>query len=191
MFPAHHNSLPVRKILVTGFLAAGACTAMTTPAQAAPLTVPGIGTVDVPAVPAIPPLGAIAPPATAGIPDTLAPPPAGPTPEQRAVTYAESKIGAPYVWGATGPDTFDCSGLMQWAYQQAGVSIPRTSQTQEAAGASVGLNALQPGDLVFFYNGEHVGIYTGNGNVIHSPEPGDHVKTTPISAMPADTARRY
>ncbi|MFC9769585.1 C40 family peptidase, partial [Rhodococcus jostii] len=152
---------------------------------------PGIGTIDIPAVPAVPSLGDPAAPAPAGTPDTLAPPPAGPTPEERALTYAESKIGAPYVWGATGPDTFDCSGLMQWAYQQVGVDIPRTSQAQETAGDPVALDALRPGDLVFFSNGEHVGMYIGDGNVIHAPTSGDHVKSTPVGAMPANAARRY
>lgn len=179
MFTTHLAVLPVRKALATGLLVAGACAAFAGTAQAAPLIPPGVGSMDLPAG-----LGVSSP-------ADQAPPTADSTPEQRAVTYVESKVGAPYVWGATGPDTFDCSGLMQWAYEQVGVSIPRTSQAQETAGEPVDLDALRPGDLVFFYNGEHVGMYVGDGNVIHAPDAGDHVKSTPVSAMGADTARRY
>lgn len=191
MFPTHHTALPIRKILVTGFLVAGACTAFTSTAQAAPLTLPGIGTIDVPAGPALPSHTAPETPDPTATPDAPVPPSVGSSPEQRALTYAQGKLGAPYAWGASGPDTFDCSGLMQWAYQQVGIDIPRTSQDQETSGDRVALDALQPGDLVFFSNGEHVGMYTGDGTVIHAPTSGDHVKYTPVSAMTANTARRY
>ncbi|MCD2157893.1 C40 family peptidase [Rhodococcus cerastii] len=193
------TTLPIRKILATGLLAAAACTAFASTAQAAPLTLPGIGTIDIPTAPALPSLGAPAPagtqdaptPPSVGTSDAPATPSVSPSPEQRALTYAESKLGTPYVWGATGPDTFDCSGLMQWAFKQAGVDIPRTSQAQEASGEPVSLDALRPGDLVFFSNGEHVGMYSGDGTVIHAPTSGDHVKFTPVSAMTANGARRY
>ncbi|MDV6278822.1 C40 family peptidase [Rhodococcus erythropolis] len=193
MLTTHRTAhLPIRKILVTGFLVASACTAFTTTtAQAAPLTLPDIGTIDIPAGPTLPPLGAPEATTPAGTPDASSPPSADSSPEQHALTYAEGKLGAPYVWGASGPDTFDCSGLMQWAYQQVGIDIPRTSQAQETSGERVALDALQPGDLVFFSNGEHVGMYTGDGTVIHAPTSGDHVKFTPVSAMTANTARRY
>ncbi|MFJ9456087.1 NlpC/P60 family protein [Kitasatospora sp. NPDC101447] len=109
-----------------------------------------------------------------------------------AVAKAMSKQGSPYVWGATGPSTFDCSGLMLWAYGQAGVSLPRTSQEQGHYGTAVpGLAAAQPGDLVI-YGGDmhHVGMYIGNGMVVHAPHTGDVVKVMKADAMPINTIRR-
>ncbi len=96
-----------------------------------------------------------------------------------ATNAALSKQGSPYVWGATGPDSFDCSGLVQWAYKQAGVSLPRSTYSQETVGSSVSQSNLAPGDLIFFNGGEHVGIYIGNGNVVHAPTEGENVKVSP------------
>lgn len=111
---------------------------------------------------------------------------------QRVVDAARTKLGSPYVYGANGPSSFDCSGLVQWAYAQTGKSIPRTSGAQIAGGTPVPLNALQPGDIVGFYSGiSHVGIYIGNGQVIHAPTSGDVVKIAPMSYMPAVAAARY
>ncbi|OKJ10156.1 C40 family peptidase [Kitasatospora sp. CB01950] len=110
-----------------------------------------------------------------------------------AVSKALGKRGAPYVWGATGPGSFDCSGLMVWAYAQAGVSLPRTSQAQGSVGASVGTDwhNAQPGDLVVYYGDRHhVGMYIGGGMVVHAPHTGDVVKTMPVDAMPISTIRR-
>lgn len=109
----------------------------------------------------------------------------------RALAAAQSKIGAPYVWGATGPDSFDCSGLVQWAYAQAGVSIPRTTYDQAVGGAPVSRDELQPGDVVLYYGGEHVGIYVGGGDVVHAPTSGESVKRAPVDSMPYYLARRY
>ncbi|MDJ0108516.1 C40 family peptidase [Rhodococcus erythropolis] len=109
----------------------------------------------------------------------------------RALAAAESKIGAPYVWGATGPDSFDCSGLVQWAYAQAGVSIPRTTYDQAVGGAPISRDDLQPGDVVLYYGGEHVGIYAGGGEVLHAPTSGESVKRAPVDSMPYYLARRY
>lgn len=78
---------------------------------------------------------------------------------QAVANAAQSKIGSPYVWGATGPSSFDCSGLVQWSYKQAGVSVPRTSYDQVGGGTPVSKSNLQPGDVVGFYGSEHVGIY--------------------------------
>jgi cell wall-associated NlpC family hydrolase len=98
---------------------------------------------------------------------------------------SQSKIGAPYVWGATGPNSFDCSGLTSWAYAQAGVSIPRTSQSQASAGSRLGRSQLSPGDLVFFYSDlHHVGLYAGNGQILHAPKPGAYVRYESINNMP-------
>lgn len=102
-----------------------------------------------------------------------------------ALSAAKSKIGSPYVWGATGPSSFDCSGLTSWAYQQAGVSLPRTSQAQAGAGTQVGRGALAPGDLVIFYGDQHhIGFYAGNGQVLHAPKPGAGVRYESINNMP-------
>ncbi|MER5523927.1 NlpC/P60 family protein [Streptomyces sp. NPDC002677] len=108
-----------------------------------------------------------------------------------AVAYAYSKLGSPYVWGATGPNAFDCSGLAQAAYRSAGVSIPRTTYAQIDAGRRVSRSELQPGDLVFFYSGiSHVGIYIGNGQMIHAPNPSAPVRIAPIDEMPFAGATR-
>ncbi|MEU2793466.1 NlpC/P60 family protein [Streptomyces sp. NPDC007100] len=103
-----------------------------------------------------------------------------------ALSAAASKIGSPYVWGATGPSSFDCSGLTSWAYQQAGQSLPRTSQAQANAGTRIGSqSALKPGDLVLFYGDlHHIGLYAGNGQVLHAPKPGASVRYESINNMP-------
>ncbi len=102
---------------------------------------------------------------------------------QKAVDAALSQRGKPYGWGDTGPDSYDCSGLTQWAYAQAGISIPRTSGAQSTFGTPVPRAQLQPGDLVFFGSPVyHVGIYIGNGMMVHAPNTGDVVKVAPIQA---------
>ncbi|MFG2221786.1 NlpC/P60 family protein [Streptomyces sp. NPDC048644] len=103
-----------------------------------------------------------------------------------ALAAAQSKIGAPYVWGDTGPSSFDCSGLTSWAYQQAGQSLPRTSQAQAGAGTRIASqSALKPGDLVLFYGDlHHIGLYAGNGTVLHAPKPGASVRYESINNMP-------
>ncbi|MET9778769.1 NlpC/P60 family protein [Streptomyces sp. NPDC006367] len=117
-----------------------------------------------------------------------------PAPDSRAaaaVAYAYRKIGSPYVWGATGPNAFDCSGLTQAAYRAAGVSLPRTTYGQIDAGRRVSRSELRPGDLVFFYSGiSHVGIYVGNGRMIHAPNPSAPVRVAPVDQMPFAGATR-
>jgi cell wall-associated NlpC family hydrolase len=106
---------------------------------------------------------------------------------QAAIAAAVSKLGSPYVYGATGPGTFDCSGLTQWAYAQAGVSLPRTSQEQASAGTNVGTDIAnaQPGDLlVFFGDMHHVGLYVGGGQMIHAPHTGSVVRYESATVMP-------
>ncbi len=108
-----------------------------------------------------------------------------------AVSYAYSKLGSPYVWGATGPDAFDCSGLVQAAYRSAGISLPRTTYAQIDAGRRVSRSELLPGDLVFFYSGiTHVGLYIGDGRMIHAPNPSAPVRVAPIDEMPFAGATR-
>ncbi|MFB7662454.1 NlpC/P60 family protein [Kitasatospora sp. NPDC056138] len=102
-----------------------------------------------------------------------------------AIAFARSQLGKPYVWGATGPDAYDCSGLVQAAWQSAGVSLPRTTYAQIVAAPRVGRGQLHPGDLVFFYSGiSHVGLYAGNGRMIHAPRPGAPVRYESVDAMP-------
>ncbi|MGW5302467.1 NlpC/P60 family protein [Streptomyces griseoluteus] len=106
-----------------------------------------------------------------------------------ALAAARSALGRPYVWGASGPSGFDCSGLMQWSYARAGVQLPRTSQAQRDAGRRVPLSQARPGDLVIYRSdASHVAMYVGDGQVIHAPHPGaavryDRVGMLPISAV--------
>ena len=111
---------------------------------------------------------------------------------QAVVDAAMSRQGSPYVYGAAGPNAFDCSGLVYWAHAQAGKSIPRTSQAQLAGGRPVSLNALQPGDVIGYYPGvTHVGLYIGNGMVVHASTPGTPVGVVPMYSMPVVGAARF
>ncbi|AWZ09120.1 MULTISPECIES: C40 family peptidase [unclassified Streptomyces] len=102
-----------------------------------------------------------------------------------ALTYATAQIGKPYVWGAEGPASFDCSGLTSQAWAHAGRTIPRTSQEQWAQLPKVPLDELRPGDLVvYFPTATHVALYVGDGKVIQAPRPGAKVKVSPIAANP-------
>ncbi|WP_370466134.1 MULTISPECIES: NlpC/P60 family protein [unclassified Streptomyces] len=108
-----------------------------------------------------------------------------------AVAAARRALGKPYVWGANGPVGFDCSGLMQWAYAQAGVALPRTSQAQRYAGRHVPLSQARPGDLVTYRaDASHVGMYVGNGQVVHAPYPGASVRYDPVGMMPIASVTR-
>jgi peptidoglycan DL-endopeptidase CwlO len=109
---------------------------------------------------------------------------------QVAVDAALSRLGNPYRWGATGPNAFDCSGLMVWAWAQAGVSLPRTSSGQFAGVRRISRSELQPGDLVFAGSPSvhHVGMYIGNGQIVHSPYTG---ATVSIRSMNRPDIRGY
>ncbi|MGW7254059.1 NlpC/P60 family protein [Streptomyces sp. NPDC054834] len=103
------------------------------------------------------------------------------TKAEKAIAFARAQIGKPYVWGATGPGSYDCSGLTQAAWKAAGVSLPRTTYDQVNAGTTVSLADARPGDLVFFYDDvSHVGVYIGNGMMIHAPKPGAYVREESI-----------
>lgn len=119
--------------------------------------------------------------ALGGDPALRAPSQAG----DRAIGYAFDQLGKPYVWGAQGPDSFDCSGLTSQAWAHAGTVIPRTSEQQWAQLPHVPLALLRPGDLVIYFKGaSHVALYIGDGLVIQAPRPGSYVKVSPIAANP-------
>ncbi|MFE7386278.1 NlpC/P60 family protein [Streptomyces sp. NPDC057582] len=107
------------------------------------------------------------------------------TKAEKVLAFARDQIGKPYVWGATGPSSYDCSGLTQAAWKAAGVDIPRTTWDQVKIGTRIATADLQPGDLVFFYDDiSHVGIYKGDGMMIHAPKPGANVREESIYYMP-------
>lgn len=102
-----------------------------------------------------------------------------------AVSYAMAQVGDAYVYGAAGPSAFDCSGLTMMAWAQAGVSLPHSSSAQYSSGARVAASDLQPGDLVFYYSPiSHVGMYIGNGMIVHAANPGSGVTTAELYSMP-------
>lgn len=111
------------------------------------------------------------------------------------LSAAESKLGDPYEWAAAGPNAFDCSGLIQWAYQQAGIRLPRTSQEQRNAGTPISLAQAEPGDLITYsYPGEsgnptpgnHVGMFVSPGVMIDAPHTGADVRFDPIDTAHLD-----
>ena len=118
--------------------------------------------------------------ATGGVPADPAP---APNPRaQKAVDAALSQTGKPYQWGASGPDSYDCSGLTMWAWNQAGVSLPHNSGAQYNATPRVPRSDWQPGDLLFFGSPiHHVGMYIGNGQMVEAPYSGNRVRVVPAS----------
>ncbi|RBY84322.1 C40 family peptidase [Blastococcus sp. TF02A-26] len=105
---------------------------------------------------------------------------------QTAVDTAMAQVGKPYQYGGSGPDSFDCSGLTSFAYRAAGIELPRTSRDQATVGVPVDdVYALQPGDLLFFYSPvSHVGIYIGNGQMVHASTEGQPVSIVDAKDMP-------
>ncbi|MFG2680499.1 NlpC/P60 family protein [Streptomyces sp. NPDC048392] len=103
----------------------------------------------------------------------------------QAVGFAMAQIGKPYVWGAVGPSSYDCSGLTSAAWAAAGHPIPRTSQAQWGQLTRVSLSSARPGDLIIYYNdATHVGMYIGGGQIVHAPRPGRSITTAPAASMP-------
>lgn len=102
----------------------------------------------------------------------------------KAVDFALAQIGKPYVWGAVGPSSYDCSGLTSTAWAAAGHPIPRTSQAQWQGLTRVSLASVQPGDLIIYYDATHVGMYIGGGRIVHAPRPGRTVTIAPAASMP-------
>jgi cell wall-associated NlpC family hydrolase len=135
---------------------------------------------------ALTPLPALADAGGTTVGATTAAPAAAPTAAaQVAVDTALAQLGDPYVWGGAGPNAFDCSGLTQYAYGAAGVYLPHSSRMQAGIGTPVAYSDLQPGDLVFFYSPvSHVGMYIGNGQIVHAPTSGSVVQVVPLAYMP-------
>ena len=123
------------------------------------------------------------------LPAGYALPPGTPQAVQTAISYAVAQLGKPYIWGGTGPEGYDCSGLVMMAYQAAGIDIPRTTYQQVDAGTPVyGLSQLQPGDLLFTAGSDgsdsnpgHVGMYIGDNLIIQAPQTGEDIMLTPLA----------
>ena len=132
-------------------------------------------------------------PALAPAPSTAVAPnaPSGST-GQQVVALAKQHLGTPYVWGGESPGGFDCSGLMQWAYGQVGIDLPRVSRDQAKVGRAVSPADARPGDLVFFERGkvDHIGMYAGEGKWVVAPKAGDVVKIQNVDLSKATTIRR-
>jgi len=108
-----------------------------------------------------------------------------------AVNYAMAQVGDAYVYGAAGPDAYDCSGLTMASWAQAGVALPHSSSAQFSSGPQVPASALQPGDLVFYYSPiSHVGMYIGNGMIVHAANPSTGVQVAGLYSMPFSGAVR-
>jgi cell wall-associated NlpC family hydrolase len=115
---------------------------------------------------------------------TAAPVAASSSAAQTVVDTALAQQGKPYVWAAEGPGSYDCSGLVLYAFAAAGISVPHSSRMQSQMGSPVSRSQLQPGDLVFFYSPvSHVGIYIGGGQMVHAPTFGDVVRIAGVDDM--------
>jgi len=133
--------------------------------------------------PAAPPPAASSPAASSPAASSSSPPPSS-SAAAIAVAAAESRVGDPYVWGAAGPGAFDCSGLIMWAWAQAGVYLPHYSGAQYAVTTHIPMSDLQPGDLVFPADpGQHVAMYVGNGEVVQAPYTGADVQIVPLTSF--------
>jgi len=109
-----------------------------------------------------------------------------------AVQAALTRVGDPYVWGAGGPSAFDCSGLVMWSFQQAGIFLPHSSYAQAAGGQPVSVDDMQPGDVITYYSdASHVGMYIGGGMMIHASTFGVPVAVAPVNNAPIFNVRRY
>lgn len=125
-------------------------------------------------------------------PSTPAPPPADGDRAQRVIDAALAQVGKTYRLASAGPNAFDCSGLVYYAYSQVGISLPRSSRAQySGAGRAVSTSDIQPGDLVFYYSGpSHVGIYIGGGQIVHAANPRSGITTAGLHSMPLKGVRR-
>ncbi len=140
--------------------------------------------------------GVLAAPPDGIPPGDVAPPgaiPEGGAPEAATVIQAAlSRIGSPYSWGGSGPNAFDCSGLVMWSFQQAGIALPHSSQALAQGGQPVSMDQMQPGDLVTYYSdASHVAIYIGDGMMVHASTYGTPVRVAPVDNAPIYNVRRY
>ncbi|MEU4316520.1 NlpC/P60 family protein [Nocardia sp. NPDC024068] len=140
-------------------------------------------------MPQLPSLPNFAPPGAA-MPNFAPPAPIQQSLGDVALDAAKTKVGAMYSWGAAGPANFDCSGLVQWAYKQAGIKLPRTSFEQSHVGAPVAFQNLKPGDIVITNGGGHVGMYAGDGKLLNAVQSGEPVTYTNLTPDDVVTARR-
>ncbi|GAA2070237.1 C40 family peptidase [Williamsia deligens] len=179
-----------RGAVLTGAITLGAVATGAGPALAAPITVPGIGTFEIPGVTQnqIPPQFKAKPKGPEAAPNLN--PRLGAI-GQRAASAAVTRIGSPYVYGAAGPSAFDCSGLVYWSYKQAGKTIPRDSYGQLGGGTPVAESDLRPGDVIIMNGGSHAGIYVGNGTIVHSLTEGVPVSKASLKSVDFYAARRY
>ena len=128
-----------------------------------------VGTAEASAKPVLP--GSVPSPA-----QFVPPPPRPPTLAERAVKLARTQLGVPYVYGGESPGGFDCSGLVMWVYGRLGIPLPHNAAALYSTGQPVSRSHLRPGDLVFFHGLGHVGIYVGQGRMIHAPQTGERVE---------------
>jgi cell wall-associated NlpC family hydrolase len=160
--------------------------------------VPGPPPPPAPAPPNEPAILAAAPPGVGQPPQppgAIPPGDMGPTSGGHGTTVIQaalSRIGSPYSWGGSGPNAFDCSGLVMWAFQQAGISLPHSSQALASGGAPVSTDQMQPGDVVNYYSdASHTAIYIGNGMMVHASTYGTPVRVAPVDNAPIYNVRRY
>ena len=160
------------------------------PAPPPPEAAPPAPAPDDPAIEAAPPGGI--PPGDIAPPEGAVTPGSGTGEGTIAVQAALTRIGSPYVWGGSGPNQFDCSGLVMWAFQQAGISLPHSSQALAHGGQAVSMDQIQPGDLVTYYSdASHVAIYIGDGMMVHASTYGTPVRVAPVNNAPIYNVRRY
>ena len=166
MSPARRTSRPGRRAAIALFASAGVLLTPLTAQASAPA-----------------PTGVAVASASVAAPNSAA---------QAVVDTAMAQQGKAYVWAGAGPNVYDCSGLTQFAFAAAGVSLPHSSRVQSSMGSPVARADLRPGDLLFFYSPvSHVGIYVGNGLMVHAPTAGDVVKVSSVDGMYGfNTARR-
>jgi peptidoglycan DL-endopeptidase CwlO len=127
-----------------------------------------------------------------GIPPGDMAPPGGAPEAATVIQAALSRIGSPYSWGGSGPNAFDCSGLVMWSFQQAGISLPHSSQALANGGAPVSRDQMQPGDVVNYYSdASHSAIYIGDGMMVHASTYGTPVRVAPVDNAPIYNVRRY
>jgi cell wall-associated NlpC family hydrolase len=132
----------------------------------------------------------VAMPGDVAPPDAIVPAPGGEGP--LAVQAALTRIGSPYSWGASGPSAFDCSGLVMWAFGQAGINLPHSSQALARGGQPVPMDQMQPGDVINYYSdASHTAIYIGDGMMVHASTYGTPVRVAPVNNAPIYNVRRY